>query len=71
MCHLMVEGWSFGSGYPSFWGLEVGQGTSANFLVASLYTIASMDVAVGLVTGIWVEVVATMGSGAGAVGGGR
>ena len=51
-------------GCPSFRGLAVRKGTSANCPVANLYTITSMDVAVDLVTGIWVEVVATMGAGA-------
>ena len=48
-------------GCPSFRGPAVGYGTSANFHVANLYTITSMNVvAVDLVTGIWVEVVATV-----------
>ena len=49
---------------PFFWGLVVRHGTSANCPVANLYTITSIDVAVDLVTGIWVEVVATVGVGA-------
>ena len=49
---------------PSFWGLVVGHGTSANCPVANLYTVTSIDVAVDLVSGIWVEVVATVGVGA-------
>ena len=48
---------------PSFWGLVVRHGTSANCLVANLYTISSIAVAVDLVTGIWVKVVATAGMG--------
>ena len=49
---------------PSFWGLVVGHGTSANCPVAELYTITSIDVTMDLVTDIWVEVVATVGVGA-------
>ena len=49
---------------PSFWGLAVGFGTSANCSIANLYTITSIDVAVDLVTGIWVEALATVGVGA-------
>ena len=51
-------------GCPLFWGLAVGYGTSANIPVANLYTITGMDVAADLVTGIWVEVVATVRVGA-------
>ena len=40
-----------------------GHGTSLNFLVARLYTITGIDIAVDLVTGIWVDVVATVGAG--------
>ena len=47
-----------------FWGLAVGYGTSANFPVANLYTMTGMDSAVDLATGVWVEVVATVGVGA-------
>ena len=50
-------------GCPSFWGLVVRQGTSANCPVANLYTIASMEV-VDLITGVWVEIAATMEEGA-------
>ena len=39
---------------PSFWGLDVGHGTSANWSDANLNTITSIDVAVDLGTGIWV-----------------
>ena len=46
------------------WGLVVRQGTSANCPVANLYTITSMDVVVDFVTGVWLEVMATMGAGA-------
>ena len=46
---------------PSFWDLSVRHGISANCPVANLYTITSMDVAVDVVTGIWVKVVATVG----------
>ena len=49
---------------PSFWGLAVGCGTSANCPVANLYTITGMDAVVDLVTGVWVEVGATVGVGA-------
>ena len=49
---------------PSFWGLLVGHGTSANCPVANSYTITGIDVAVDLVTGIWVQLVATVGIGA-------
>ena len=45
-------------------GLLIGHGTSANRPVANLYTITGIDVAVNLVTGIWVEVVATVEVGA-------
>ena len=45
---------------PSFWGLVVGHGASANCPVANVYTTTGIDVAVNLVTGIWVEVVATV-----------
>ena len=56
-------------GCPLFWGLAFGHGTSANFPVANLYTITGIDaVAVDLVTGVWVEVVATVGVGAVGVG---
>ena len=55
---------SGGGLYPLFWGLLVGHGTSANCPVANLYTITSIDVAVDLVTGVWVEVVATVRVGA-------
>ena len=51
-------------GCSSFWGLAVGYGTSANFPVANLYTMTSMDSAVDLTTGVWVEVVVTVGVGA-------
>ena len=58
-----LEPWT--EGCPSFWCLAVGYGTSADFPAANLYTITSMDaVAADLVTGIWVEVVGTMGVGA-------
>ena len=43
------------------WGLPVGHGTSVNFPVANWYTITSIDAAVDLATGIWVEVVVTVG----------
>ena len=49
---------------PSFWSLVVRYWTSAICPVANLYTITSIDVAVDLVTGIWVEVVATVWVGA-------
>ena len=56
-------------GFPSFWSLAVGYGTSANFPVANLYTVTSVDaVAVDNITDIWVEVVATVGVGAVGVG---
>ena len=46
-------------GWPSFWGLQ------QIFLLVNLYTITGMDAAaVDLVTGIWVEVVVTVGVGA-------
>ena len=45
------------------WGLPVGCGTSANCPVANLYTITSIDAAVDLTTGVWVEAVATVGEG--------
>ena len=45
----------------SFWGLVARHGTSANCPVANLYTFTSIDAAVDLVTGIWVEVVPTAG----------
>ena len=48
---------------PSFWGLVVGHGTSANCPISNLYTVTSMDVTVDLVTGVWVEAVATVGAG--------
>ena len=47
-----------------FWGLAVGYGTSTNFPVANVYTMTGMDSAVDLATGVWVEVVATVGVGA-------
>ena len=50
-------------GCPSFLGLAVECGTSANCPVADLYTVTSIDVAADLVTGIWVEAVATVGIG--------
>ena len=49
---------------PSFWGLVIRHGTAANCLVANLYTVTDIGVAVDLVIGIWVEVVATGGVGA-------
>ena len=49
---------------PLFWGLVVRHGTSANCPVANLYTVTGMDVAVDLVTGICMEVVATAWVGA-------
>ena len=49
---------------PSFWGLDIKHGTSANCPVATLCTVTSMDVTVDLATGIWMEVVATVGVGA-------
>ena len=51
-------------GCPSFWGLVVRQGTSANCPVANLYTVTSLDLVVDLVTGVCVEVLATVGAGA-------
>ena len=61
-CLIRTVGMSSGGGgLESFWGLPVVCGTSANCPVGNLYTITSLDVAVELVTGIWVEVVATMG----------
>ena len=45
---------------PLFWGLDVRHETSANCQVANLYTVTGMDVAVDLVTDVWVEVVATV-----------
>ena len=50
---------------PSFWGLVIGYGTSANCMVANVYALTSIDVAVDLVTGIWVKVVATVEVGVG------
>ena len=47
----------------SSWGLVVRKETSANCSVVNLYTVTSMDVVADLVTGVWVEVVATMGTG--------
>ena len=49
---------------PSFWGLIVGCGTSANCPIANLYTVTSIDSAVDLTIGVWVLTVATMGAGA-------
>ena len=58
----MSSTWKFWvRGWSSLWGLAVGQGTSTNCPVAHLYTITSIDVAVDLVTGVQVEVVATVG----------
>ena len=48
---------------PSLLGLVVRHGTSAKCPVANLYTVTCIDVAVDLVTGVWVEVVATVGIG--------
>ena len=48
---------------PSFWGLVVGCGTSANCPIVNLYTITSIDSAVDLTIGVWVLTVATMGDG--------
>ena len=53
---------------PLFWVMVDGHGTSLNFSVARLYTIASMDSVADLVTGIWVLTVATVGVGAVEVG---
>ena len=46
------------------WGLPVGCGASANCPLFNLYTITSIDAAVDLTTGIWVEAVATVRVGA-------
>ena len=52
-----------------FWVIVGGHGTSLNFPVARLYTITGMDVAaVGLVTGMWVLTVTTVGAGVVGVG---
>ena len=53
---------------PSFWGLVVGLGTSANCPIASLYTVTSIDSAVDLTIGVWVLTVAAVGTGAVEVG---
>ena len=45
---------------PSFTGLVVRHRTSANCPGANVHTVTSIGVAVDLVTGIWVEVVATV-----------
>ena len=55
-------------GCPSFWGLAVRYETSANFPVANLYTMTSMDSAVDLTTCILMEAVVTAGVGAVGVG---
>ena len=51
-------------GCPSFWGLAVGEGASANFPIANMYIVTGMDSAADLTTGVWVEVVAIFGIGA-------
>ena len=43
----------------SFWGLVVRHGSTANCPVVTLYTVTGTDVAVDLVTGVYMEVVAT------------
>ena len=53
---------------PSFWGLVVGNGTSASFPIANLYTITGIDSAVDLTTGVWVLTVVTVRAGAVEVG---
>ena len=53
---------------PSFWGLVVGCGTSANCHIANLYIITGIYSAVDLTNGVWVLTVATMGVGAVEVG---
>ena len=49
---------------PSFGGLVVGHGTSANCPIANLYTIISIDSAMALPLGVWVLTVASKGVGA-------
>ena len=49
---------------PSFWGLVVGYGTSANCPIANLYTSTGIDSAVDLTNGVLVLTVATVGTGA-------
>ena len=46
---------------PSYWGLAVGCGTSANCPIANLYTVTSIDSAADLTVGVWVLTVATVG----------
>ena len=48
---------------PSFWGLVVGCGNSANYSIVNLYTITGIDSAVDLTNGVWVLTVAIMGTG--------
>ena len=52
----------------SFRGLVVGCGTSANHPIANLYTVTSIDSAMGLTIGVLVLTVATVGVGAVAFG---
>ena len=47
---------------PSFWGLVVGSGTSANCPISNLYAITGIDYAVGFIIGVWVLTVATVGA---------
>ena len=53
---------------PSFQGLVVQCGTSANCPIANLYTITGIDSAMDLTNGVWVLTVVTVGVGAVEVG---
>ena len=65
----MAEGWSIEQkDVLHSRALLLDRGLTPNFPIANLYKIISMDATADLVTGIWVEVVATVGVGAVMVG---